>query len=132
MAALEVAGKLVFSQGLASSFRPRKYYTIPKETIEGVLDDLEQLFDFFLLEFQRILFAENVIHTIAVCCSTPVETRSEVVHKAPSLTHLTGLLCRFRLLLAQQDPAIVGSGSDCSDHRLSGTSCLHQQPGNHR
>ncbi|KKA19760.1 hypothetical protein T310_6252 [Rasamsonia emersonii CBS 393.64] len=65
MAALEVAGKLVFSQGLASSFRPRKYYTIPKETIEGVLDDLEQLFDFFLLEFQRTLFAENVIHTIA-------------------------------------------------------------------
>lgn len=67
MAALEVAGKLVFSQGLASSFRPRKYYTIPKETVEGVLEDLEQLFDFILLEFQRILFAENVVHTIAVC-----------------------------------------------------------------
>ncbi|KAJ9202691.1 hypothetical protein DTO166G4_8593 [Paecilomyces variotii] len=64
-AALELAGKLVLSQGLASSFRPRKYYTVPKEAIEGVLEDLEQLVDFFLIEFQRILFVENIIHTVA-------------------------------------------------------------------
>ncbi|GAD92943.1 cell lysis protein cwl1 [Paecilomyces variotii No. 5] len=64
-ATLEIAGKLVLSQGLASSFRPRKYYTVPKEAIEGVLEDLEQLVDFFLIEFQRILFAENIIHTVA-------------------------------------------------------------------
>jgi hypothetical protein len=31
------------------------------------LEDLEQLTDFLLLEFQRILFAENVVHTVAVC-----------------------------------------------------------------
>jgi hypothetical protein len=31
------------------------------------LEDLEQLVDFLLLEFQRILFAENVVHTVAVC-----------------------------------------------------------------
>lgn len=55
------------SQGLASSFRPRKYYTIPKDSIEGVLEDMEQLLDFFLIEFQRILFAENIVHTVAVC-----------------------------------------------------------------
>ncbi|KAL1859916.1 hypothetical protein Plec18170_001862 [Paecilomyces lecythidis] len=64
-ATLEIAGKLVLSQGLASSFRPRKYYTVPKEAIEGVLEDLEQLVDFFLIEFQRILFAENIVHTVA-------------------------------------------------------------------
>ncbi|KAL1966206.1 hypothetical protein VTN77DRAFT_4758 [Rasamsonia byssochlamydoides] len=64
-ATLEVAGRVLFSKGLTSSFRPRKYYTIPKETIEGVFEDLEQLVDFFLIEFQRVLFAENVIHTIA-------------------------------------------------------------------
>lgn len=56
----------MLSQGLASSFRPRKYYTIPKETIEGVYEDLEQLLNFVLLEFQRILFAENIVHTVAV------------------------------------------------------------------
>jgi hypothetical protein len=36
-----------------------------------VLEDLEQLVDFFLIEFQRILFAENVLHTVAVCSKPP-------------------------------------------------------------
>jgi ABC-type multidrug transport system fused ATPase/permease subunit len=62
-AAAEGAGKLVLNKGLASSFRPRKYYTLPKETVEGILEDLGQLSDFFLIEFQRILFAENVVYT---------------------------------------------------------------------
>lgn len=66
MTAAEIGGRVVFSQGLASSFRPRKYYTLPKETLEGFLADLEQLFDFLLLEFQRVLFAENIVHTVAV------------------------------------------------------------------
>jgi hypothetical protein len=53
-------------RGVASSFRPRRYYKIPKETLEASLDDLEQLINFFVIEFQRILFAENPIVTIAV------------------------------------------------------------------
>src|ERR1700733_11502480 len=53
-------------RGVASSFRPRRYYKIPKETLEASLDDLEQLINFFVIEFQRILFAENPIATIAV------------------------------------------------------------------
>ncbi|KAL2817991.1 Reticulon-domain-containing protein [Aspergillus cavernicola] len=64
-AAVEIGGRVVLSQGLASSFRPRKYYTIPKETIEAVLEDFEQLIDFVLIEFQRVLFAENAVHTVA-------------------------------------------------------------------
>ncbi|KAJ0413950.1 Reticulon-domain-containing protein [Aspergillus carlsbadensis] len=64
-AAFELGGRLILSQGLTSSFRPRKYYTIPKETTEAVLEDFEQLIDFVLIEFQRILFAENVVHTVA-------------------------------------------------------------------
>ncbi|CAG8364477.1 unnamed protein product [Penicillium salamii] len=63
-AAVEVAGHVILKRGIASGFRPRRYYTIPKETVEAVLEDLEQLVDFFLIEFQRILFAENVLHTI--------------------------------------------------------------------
>ena len=66
VALAEFAGKAVLSQSLASSFRPRKYYTIPKETVEAALEDVEQLSDFLLLEFQRILFAENVTQTFAV------------------------------------------------------------------
>lgn len=30
------------------------------------MEDIEQLLDFVLLEFQRILFAENIAHTVAV------------------------------------------------------------------
>ncbi|KAL4808140.1 Reticulon-domain-containing protein [Aspergillus unguis] len=64
-ALFEIVGKLVFQQGIASSFRPRKYYTLPKETVEAVLEDFEQLVGFVLIEFQRILFAENIVHTVA-------------------------------------------------------------------
>ncbi|KAJ5662583.1 uncharacterized protein N7477_010199 [Penicillium maclennaniae] len=63
-AAVEIAGHVVLKQGIASSFRPRRYYTIPKETHEAVFEDISQLLDFFLIEFQRILFAENVAHTV--------------------------------------------------------------------
>ncbi|KAI9374695.1 Reticulon-domain-containing protein [Aspergillus egyptiacus] len=64
-AAFEIGSRVALSQGLTSSFRPRKYYTVPKETIEAVLEDFEQLIDFILIEFQRILFAENAVHTVA-------------------------------------------------------------------
>ncbi|OOQ87265.1 putative cwl1 [Penicillium brasilianum] len=64
-ALVEIAGQVILKQGIASSFRPRRYYTIPKETHEAILEDLSQLLDFFLIEFQRILFAENVVHTVA-------------------------------------------------------------------
>ena len=63
----EVAGKLVLQQGLASSFRPKRYYTIPREALESSLEDVEQLINFFVIEFQRVLFAENVTHTILAC-----------------------------------------------------------------
>ena len=64
-AAAEVAGKLVLSQGLATSFRPKKYYTLPREALESSLEDIEHLINFFVIEFQRVLFAENVGVTIA-------------------------------------------------------------------
>ncbi|RJE26691.1 hypothetical protein PHISCL_00922 [Aspergillus sclerotialis] len=63
--AAEIAGRVVLSQGLAGSFRPRKYFTIPRETLEASLEDIQQLLDFFLIEFQRVLFAENIVHTVA-------------------------------------------------------------------
>lgn len=63
-AGVEIAGHVILKQGIASSFRPRRYYTIPKETHEAVLEDISQLLDFFLIEFQRILFAENVAQTV--------------------------------------------------------------------
>lgn len=50
-----------------SSFRPKKYYTIPRESLEASLDDIEHLINFFVIEFQRVLFAENVPATAIAC-----------------------------------------------------------------
>lgn len=65
-AAAEIAGRAVIGNGLATQMRPRKYWTIPKESLERLLDDVEQLINFFVIEFQRILFVENIYVTIAV------------------------------------------------------------------
>lgn len=61
--AAEVASKLVTGSSVTSAVRPRRYYKIPKETLETSLDDLENLINFFVIEAQRIVFAENVIVT---------------------------------------------------------------------
>lgn len=45
---------------VASSVRPRRYYKIPKESLEASLEDLEQFINFFVIEVQRIIFAENI------------------------------------------------------------------------
>lgn len=66
-ALLELAGKTVLNNGLASRFRPRRYYTIPREALERSVEDFEQLLNFFVIEAQRIIFAENILATIAVC-----------------------------------------------------------------
>lgn len=68
-AAAEVAGKVVLDRGLASHMRPRKYYTINRQTLDAVSDDVEQFLNFFVIEFQRIVFAENVYATIAAFTS---------------------------------------------------------------
>jgi ABC-type multidrug transport system fused ATPase/permease subunit len=64
-ASAEVAGQLAFGRGLTSQFRPRQYFTIPKASLERLLDDVEQLINFFVIESQRIVFAENVYATVA-------------------------------------------------------------------
>lgn len=65
VAVAELAGKYVMGTGVVTSMRPRRYYQIPKETLEASVEDFSQLVNFFVIEFQRILFAENVPATIA-------------------------------------------------------------------
>ena len=124
MAAIEITGRILLAQGLASSFRPRKYYTIPKETVEAVLEDFEQLVDFFLIEFQRILFAENIVHTVVVCHRF---LSSELLNHCLNNTSdsLAGLFCSFFLILADQDSAVVGIFFACCDRCLFGTPRVH-------
>lgn len=61
----EAAGKLLFSHGFISQIRPRKYYTLPKESLDSILGDVHELINFFVIESQRILFAENVFASAA-------------------------------------------------------------------
>ena len=66
VAVVEGATKLMFGTGVASSMRPKRYLTVPRESLESSLEDVEQLINFFVIEFQRILYAENVLHTTLV------------------------------------------------------------------
>ncbi|KAL2410799.1 hypothetical protein ABEF95_001248 [Exophiala dermatitidis] len=65
----EASSKLVMGSSVAGAVRPRRYYKIPKETLEASLDDLENLINFFVIEGQRIVFAENVPVTAAAFLS---------------------------------------------------------------
>ncbi|PSR82362.1 Reticulon-domain-containing protein [Coniella lustricola] len=67
--AAEVAGKLVMNAGLASQLRPRKYYTVPRETLDSVIGDVHELVNFVVIESQRILFAENIGASTTVAVS---------------------------------------------------------------
>jgi hypothetical protein len=58
--AAEIVGKTLLNSGLATQVRPRKYYTVPKETLDAVIGDVNELVNFFVIEAQRILFAENI------------------------------------------------------------------------
>jgi hypothetical protein len=64
--AAEVVGKTLLNNGLASQLRPRTYYTLPRETLEGITGDVHELINFFVIESQRILFAENIPVSVAV------------------------------------------------------------------
>lgn len=59
----EAAAKFTIGSSVAGQVRPRRYYKIPKETLEATLDDVEQLINFFVIEAQRIVFAENIPNT---------------------------------------------------------------------
>lgn len=62
----EATGKALFSHGFVSQIRPRKYYTLPKESLDSILGDVHELINFFVIESQRIVFAENVLASGAV------------------------------------------------------------------
>ncbi|KAF4984613.1 hypothetical protein FZEAL_235 [Fusarium zealandicum] len=63
--AAEVLGKVVLNNGLATQVRPRRYYTVPRETLDALIGDVHELINFFVIEAQRIIFAENVFASAA-------------------------------------------------------------------
>lgn len=124
-AAAEIAGKVALGQGMASKMRPKKYYTISRDTLDSVLGDLEQLINFFVIEVQRIVFAENVYVTVGVSARLPLD----YCHGAD---RRLGVLHRSHHLLPDQDHARLGSRPSRHHRDLLRTPHLHQQQGAHR
>lgn len=60
MVSAEAAGKLLVGHGLATQMRPRRYYTVSRATIDNMIGDVHELVNFFVIEAQRILFAEKM------------------------------------------------------------------------
>jgi len=58
--AAEVSGKALLNNGFATQLRPRQYYTVPRETLDNLIGDATELINFFVIESQRVLFAENI------------------------------------------------------------------------
>ncbi|KAI4113295.1 MAG: hypothetical protein LQ345_005696 [Seirophora villosa] len=110
-AALELGGKMVFSQGLATSFRPKKYYTIPREALEASLEDVEQFINFFVIEFQRILFAEKPAHTITAFIA------SIISYWLIKFTPIWGLSL-ITVSLLYLGPLVYMSNQEFIDHHL--------------
>ena len=67
--AAEILGKTVLNNGLATQLRPRRYYTVPRETLDAAIGDVHELVNFFVIEAQRIVFAENISASITVSFS---------------------------------------------------------------
>lgn len=83
--AAEVLGKTVLGQGLSSQFRPKKYFTISKSTLDGLTGDLHELINFFVIESQRLVFAENVFASVAVSSSSSSIVGNVLTIARPSL-----------------------------------------------
>jgi len=64
VAALEYAGKPMGYKGVVSQLRPRRYYTIPRDSLESIFEEIHDFLNFVVVEFQRIVFVENIFTTV--------------------------------------------------------------------
>lgn len=80
--AAEVSGKLVMNTSIASQLRPRRYYTVPRETFDAIFGDAHELVNFLVIESQRILFAENIGASATVCARL-----TDILTMAPGATN---------------------------------------------
>ncbi|RKF76193.1 putative cell lysis protein [Golovinomyces cichoracearum] len=65
----EVAGKIILAHGFTSQIRPKKYYTVSRETLNLLTGDFHELINFFVIQAQQIIFAENLAVSIAAFIS---------------------------------------------------------------
>jgi len=69
-ALVEVLSNNTVGTGLISKFRPAKYYTINKNSLQQFLNDVAEVANFLVIEFQRVLFVEDANVTGAAFVAT--------------------------------------------------------------
>jgi len=111
----EVVGKFVLNNGLATQIRPRRYYTVSRETIDGLVGDVHELVNFVVIEAQRILFVENVFASLSAAIVSFIGY------------HLTKLVPYWGLallgtVLAFVLPLIYVTNKELIDHHLKNAS----------
>jgi len=63
-ATIEWVGRPTTGTGFMTQIRPQKYYTIPRENLEMIFAEIHEFLNFVVLEFQRVLYVENLSVTI--------------------------------------------------------------------
>ncbi|KAF3918737.1 Reticulon-2 [Arthrobotrys entomopaga] len=63
-AAFEYLGRPTTGTGFMTQVRPQRYYTIPRENLEMVFAEIHEFLNFIVLEFQRVIFVENLTVTM--------------------------------------------------------------------
>lgn len=116
--AAEVVGKVVLNKGLATQVRPRRYYTVPRETLDILIGDVHELVNFFVIEAQRVIFAENVFASLAV------RVHFELL-ECFKADHIIGLRRCLRLVLLGQACSLLGSCRHCYHCCFPGSPDLH-------
>ncbi|KAG0649313.1 hypothetical protein D0Z07_4597 [Hyphodiscus hymeniophilus] len=118
--AAEVLGKAILGQGLSSQIRPKKYFTISKSTLDNLTGDMHELINFFVIESQRIVFAENVFASVAAFLGAFF---SYYLIKFVPIWGLT-LISTSILFLA---PLIYKTNKELIDHHVNNASSIVNQ-----
>ncbi len=58
------------TEGANTRNAPKKYYTVSKSTLDSLTGDFHELVNFFVIETQQIIFAENLAASTAVSSLT--------------------------------------------------------------
>lgn len=119
----EAVGKALLSTGLTSQIRPKKYYTVSRETLNALIGDVHELLNFFVIEAQQIIFAENLFLSSAVS----LLSASDIIVLINS-----GFPWRFPLLLLDQGCPILGSFAHFDIYPVPRTPHLQDKPRAHR
>jgi hypothetical protein len=91
--------------------KPRQYYQVNKNTFDVIFNEISNVFNFIVLEFQRLVFAEQTSHTAVACVI------SFIAYKLVRYVPLWGLALTGTIL-AFAIPPIYLLNQEVIDHHI--------------